>query len=75
MNYYEFISSLKNEDCNEALERIMSKIDMRKIEEEIDNMPIISIKRKEFYKVLLNARYEIILKKSYDRFKSKGTVC
>ena len=31
INYYEFISSLKNEDCNQALKRIVPKIDMAKI--------------------------------------------
>lgn len=67
INYYEFISALKNNDCNEALKRIIEKIDMNKIEQEIDNMPIISDIRKEFYKTLLKGRYEIILKKSYEK--------
>lgn len=64
INYYEFISSLKNKQCNKALIRIMNKIDMGQIEKEVDEMPIVSDIRKEFYKVLLNTRYEIILKKS-----------
>ena len=71
INYYEFISSLKDKECNEALKRMIYKIDMTKIEHEIDKMSIISDIRKEFYKVLLNGRYEIILKKSYDKLKSK----
>ena len=67
INYYEFISSLKNKDCNKALKELFNKIDMEKIEEEIDNMPIISDTRKEFYKIILNRRYEIILKKTYKK--------
>jgi len=69
INYYEFISSLKNEDCNNALIRIFNKIDMSKIEREIDEMPIISETRRKFYKILLNKRYEIILKQSYNKLQ------
>lgn len=69
INYYEFISSLKNEECNEALERIVPKINMTKIEQEIDDMPVISEVRKEFYKIFVKGRYEIILKKSYEKYK------
>lgn len=45
-------------------------IDMKKIEKEIDDMPIILDVRKDFYKVLLNRRYEVILKKSYDKLNN-----
>lgn len=71
INYYEFISSLKNQDCNEALERMVNKIDMTKINQVIDSMPIISDVRKNFYKILLNERYQIILKKSYEKLLGK----
>lgn len=67
INYFEFISSLKNEQCNEALTRIIKKINMKEIEIEIEEMPLISDIRREFYKVLLNRRYEIILEKSYKK--------
>ena len=67
INYYDFISTLENERCNEALKRIVKRIDMNKIDELIDNMPIITDVRKEFYKILLNKRYEIILKNSYKK--------
>lgn len=69
INYYDFISSLKNKDCNAALERVYSKIDMNKIEDIIDNMPIISKIRKRFYKEFLKGRYEIIIKKSVMKVK------
>lgn len=70
INYYDFIYSLKYKDCNDALKRMIKCIDMEKIEKEINDMPIISDVRKKFYKVLLNRRYDIILKKSYDKLNN-----
>ena len=70
INYYEFIYSLKNEECNEALKRMINKIDMEKIQEEIENMAIISDIRKSFYKELVNGRFEIILKRTYNKLKN-----
>lgn len=70
INYYDYISSLKNADCNDALNRVFNRINMNQIENEIDIMPIISDVRREFYKTLLNRRYDIILKKSYMKLKS-----
>lgn len=67
INYYEFISSLKNNDCNEALKRMMEKIDLDKINQEIEDMPIITQIRKKFYKTLIKERYEKILKYSYNK--------
>ena len=67
INYYEFISSLKNQDCNDALKRIVPKIDIDILSELINEVPFISDVRKSFYKVFLKERYEIILKGSYDK--------
>ena len=67
INYYDYISSLKSEDCNKSVLKIVPKIDMNKIKKEIDNMPIISDIRKQFYKILLNGRYDIILKRTYNK--------
>lgn len=69
INYYDYISSLQNEDCNEALIRIAPKIDMNKISNIIDNTPTISNIRKAFYKEILKSRYEKILKASYEKLK------
>ncbi len=66
INYYEYITSLKNKDCNNAILRIVPQIDLNKIEDIIDNMPIISEKRKKFYKTLIKGRYEAILKRPYN---------
>lgn len=70
-SYYEIISSLAFEECNNALVRIVERIDFDKINKLIDSVENISEKRKEFYKVILRQRYEKILLESYNRLKSK----
>lgn len=66
INYYDFISSKKNEDCNAALKRIFPKIDLNLINKIIDNTPFISEIRKEFYKEMIELRYRILLKNTYE---------
>lgn len=61
INYYQFISSLENEDCSRALKRILPRMDLKKIAGIIDEAPAISDLQKEFYKTLLAARKERIL--------------
>lgn len=61
INYFQFISSLSNEDCNAALKRIVPRIDMAKIDGIIDQTPVISDLQKTFYKTMLHARKERIL--------------
>lgn len=67
INYFDYISSLKNPDCNEALKRIVPLIDMNKIYQIIDETDYISDIRKEFYKRIINERYTKILKAAYDK--------
>ena len=67
INYFEFISSMQNKDCNLALKRIFPKINLNTIENIIEKTEAISDTRKEFYKRIINLRYEKILKYSYDR--------
>ena len=67
INYFKYISSLKNEDCNKALLELFPKIDFKKINTIIDETPFISNIRKEFYKKILKLRYEIILKINYEK--------
>lgn len=69
INYFEYINSLENEDCNQALARMFPKIDMAKINGIIDETPFISDVRKEFYKRIVEMRYEKILKNSYDKLQ------
>ena len=67
INYFEYISSLENEDCNKALLKLFPKIDLEKINLIINETPFISGIRKEFYKKILKLRYEIILKTNYEK--------
>jgi hypothetical protein len=61
IKYFDFISSLKNEDCNRALRRIVPKIDMQAIDCIIEETPYITDLQKTFYKTILAARKERIL--------------
>ncbi|MBQ4526679.1 MAG: HipA domain-containing protein [Clostridia bacterium] len=61
INYYDFISSTENIDCNNAILRILPKVDIEKINSFIDDTPYISDLQKDFYKTYINARYEKIL--------------
>lgn len=67
INYFDFISSLENEDCNEALKRMFKKIDIDEINKVIDETPFICDIRKDFYKKIIKMRYEKILKYSYEK--------
>lgn len=65
INYFDFISSRRNKGCNEALQRILPRIDMGKIENLIDQVPCINEIEKQFYITVLNQRKERILDYSY----------
>ena len=69
INYFTYISSLKNEDCNQALIRIVPRINLENINKIIDETETISDIRKDFYKIIIKERYEKILKFSYDKLE------
>lgn len=71
INYFEYISSLKNKDCNEALKRIGRKINLDKINKIIDGIEEISDIRKEFYKTILKLRKEKIIDYSLNLLSEK----
>ena len=64
-SYFEVISSLQFEACNEALKRIVPRIDLERINRIVDEIEEISELRKQFYKTMLQQRYEKILIYSY----------
>lgn len=66
INYYDFLSHAENEDANEALKRMTPKINMGEIESFIDRVPGISDLQKEFYKVYVNARYDLIIRPAFE---------
>lgn len=61
INYFNFLSEGIFEDCNTALKRILSRIDMKKFYEIIDDTPTVTDIQNEFYKTMLTARKERIL--------------
>lgn len=61
IHYFDFISSLRNEECNEALKRISGRINMEEINRLIEETPFISRLQKDFYKVMITERKEKIL--------------
>lgn len=72
INYFDFISSLKNEGCNDALLHIVPKIDMNKIHDLIDDMPELSDIQKEFYCTMLTERKERILDVGYEKLVGRS---
>lgn len=65
INYFDFISSLSHNECNDALSRIVPRIDMKNIEEIIDSTPAITREQKTFYKTMLAERKARILDYAY----------
>lgn len=65
INYYDFLSSMINEDCNIALKRMLTKIDLSRINSFIDNDYYLTEKQKTFYKYYIQQRYEKILLAAY----------
>lgn len=61
IKYFDFLSSLSNEDCNRAMERIIPRINMKRINWIIENMPFINDLQKRFYTTLLEERKTRIL--------------
>lgn len=70
-SYYEIISSLAFEECNNALVRMTEKVDVKKINKLIDTVEGISDIRREFYKTILKQRFEKIILESYNNLKFK----
>ena len=71
IHYFDFISSLKNTDCNRALRRILPKINMDKIFNIVDETPFISDLQKQFYKTMLQTRKERILDFSMEKLRKR----
>lgn len=67
IKYFDFISSFQNEECNQALKRIVPRVNMNKIKKIIYDMPFISELQKKFYTTMLEKRKELILDYSFDK--------
>lgn len=67
ISYFDFISSLKNPDCTEALKRIFARIDMEKIKALIEETPTLLPVQKEFYMVMISERKAKVLDYSMEQ--------
>lgn len=70
IKYFDFLSSLEYEDCNEALKRILPKIDINKISNIVDETPYITDLQKRFYKTMLIERKKKILDFSLNKLNN-----
>lgn len=61
INYFDFISSRNNKDCNEALKRVCPKINLKEINSFIDSVDCLSQIQKDFYKTIIAERKKLIL--------------
>ena len=68
---YKYINSLSNDNCNKALLKIYPKIDIQKINEFIDSIPISDL-RKEYYKTIIFERYDKILTPAYNSLNQES---
>ena len=65
INYMTYIKQMNNDECNKAIVRIFEDINIEKINEFINEIDCISDIRKQFYKNIINKRYDI-LKGTYE---------
>ena len=61
ISYFDYISSLKNPDCSEALKRVCSRIDLDAIHNFLEGVPELLPIQREFYLTMLTERKEKIL--------------
>ncbi len=71
INPYQFIESMQNKECNAAVRRIISRLDLQKIFGLIDSIPVISLIQNQFYKAILQERYEKVLEPTYQKIIKK----
>ena len=71
INYFSFISSMRNNGCNQALRRIVPRINMDRIYAIIDTTPFVSDLQKRFYKTMLSERKKRILDFSLRALEAK----
>lgn len=71
INYYDFLSSGADKDCNKALYRIMERIDFDEIDLLINNVEYASDLQKAFYKNYIRNRYDKILSMAFRLLKTK----
>lgn len=79
MNPLKYIESMNNEDCNQAIMRIVPKIDMEYIKKLFDEIPssyhdlvVFSDIQKEVYYKMLDYKLEKVFKVVYDKLRERN---
>ena len=70
VKYFDFISSLQNEDCNAALRRIAPRVDLVKINALVDETPALTDLQRQFYKTMLAERKRKLLDLPLDKLEN-----
>lgn len=63
-----YIKQMENEECNKAIRRLFLTINMDEINNFIENVEEMSTTRKDFYKKVIEKRFEA-LKEVYESMK------
>ena len=71
-SYFEVINSLQFEECNAALRHVIMQLDMVKVEQLLDETPLITDVQRVFYKHMIIARYNKILMASFEKMDIRG---
>ena len=70
INYFEYISSLRDQNCNDAIERVVPRINMYDIAALVNTTPYITDIQKTFINSFLSARCERILDYSLEQLQN-----
>lgn len=71
-SYFDVIHSLAFKECTSALISIHARIDMERLHNLIEEIPMLSRTQKDFYRHMLEARYRLILADSIERIAVGG---
>lgn len=61
-SYYEVIASRSFPECNDALDYVLSQLDMERVQGLVEELDGVTEKRREFYWRILDLRYRLILR-------------
>lgn len=71
INYYDFLKAAEYDECNDALIRIVPRIEIEQINTFIDEIEYISELQKKFYKTYIQARYEKVIMNAYENVMNR----
>ena len=67
VGYYDMLASNYDPNCTAAVLRMVPRINIEKVCQIIDETPFITDVRKEFYKIILKTRKDLLLNRAYLR--------